>query len=169
MGLIRRSSIRLTGMTTDIRNQTTRTQLQITAAMRVHEGQLAENEKNLADMSLNDAGSGGSDEVAATDGKSEALKQIAGLQKDLSESREILEVLLAKAKDTSGTDIANVNVSDHGRMLSGVINTEGKYVNARVNISNLTATSGGRGVAGIVDNLDLNNFFNNNQDKVNST
>lgn len=161
MGLVRHSSIRLTGMTTEIRQQITTTELQIAAAIKVSEGQLTEVEKMLTDVSLKVAGSGGGGgEAAATDDKSEALKQIAEERKGLSESRKILEALLAKTKDISGISVTNIKMSDDGQILAGLVNTGGKYVDARVTIDNVTATSGGQGVAGIVDGLDLNAFFN---------
>lgn len=50
-------------------------------------------------------------------------------------------------------------MNENGQVLAGLINTGGEYVDASVNLDNVTASSGGQGVAGIVEGLDLNAFF----------
>ena len=42
----------------------------------------------------------------------------------------------------------------------GLVNTQGKYADADVVIDNVKATDKGQGVVGIVEGLDLSNFFN---------
>ena len=50
-------------------------------------------------------------------------------------------------------------MSKGGQVVAGLVNTEGKYTDARINIDNVTATTGGRGMAGVVEGLDLKDFF----------
>ena len=147
-------------MTTEIRKQITTTELEIAAAIKVSEGQLTEVEKRLTDVSLKHAGGQESGDAASAD-KIEALKQIEDERKELIESRKVLETLLAKTKEKSGISVTNIHMSENGRVLAGLINTGGKFVDASVNIDNVTARSGGQGVAGIVEGLDLNAFFKN--------
>lgn len=123
---------------------------------------MTEIEKRLTDVLLKDASSGGGDDasdVKARDDKSDALRQIEGERKELSESRKLLEALLAKTKDRSKIIIKNVNMRDGGRVVAGLINADGKYADARINIDNVEATSSGQGVVGIVQGIDLNAFF----------
>lgn len=117
---------------------------------------MAEVEKRLTEVSLKDAGQEKSE--AAID-KSEAVKQIEEERMALSNSRKVLEVLLAKIKERSGISVTNVRLSTDGQFLAGLVNTGGKYSDARVNVHDVEATSGGQGIAGIVEGLDLKDFF----------
>lgn len=158
MAFCRHSSIRHSGITTEIRNQISTSEVQIAAAIKVSDGRMAEIEKRLTEVSLKDAGQ---ESGEATD-KSEAVKQIEEEGKALSQSRKILEALLAKTKERSGIIVKNVHLSDDGQFLAGLVNAEGNYSDARIDIHNVVATSGGQGIAGIVEGLDLKDFFKKN-------
>lgn len=151
----RHSSIRHSGITTEIRKQITASEFQIAAASKVRDENLAEVEKRLKNVSLKDAGQ---ESGEATD-KSEALKQIEEERKALSKSRKLLGDLLAKTKERSGISVTNIRLSTDGQVLTGLVNPGGNYADARIVIDNVEATSGGQGIAGIVEGLDLKDFF----------
>jgi hypothetical protein len=50
-------------------------------------------------------------------------------------------------------------MSESDRVLSGLINTQGKYANSTITTNNVEATTGGKGIAGIVEGVNLDNFF----------
>lgn len=117
---------------------------------------MAEVEKRLSEVSLKDAGQEKGEE--ATD-KSEAVKQIEGERTALSESRKVLETLLTKTKERSGISVTKVRLDTDGQFIAGLFNTGGKHSDARIDVNDIQASSGGQGIAGIVEGLDLNNFF----------
>lgn len=151
------SSIRQNGITTEIQKQITTSEVQIATAIKSSQGQMTEVEKRFREVSLkNDAG--GQESGVARD-KSDALQQIEEERKGLSEAREVLEALLAKTKDRSEIRVTNISMSEGGRVVAGLVNAGGKYTDARINVDNVTATSQGQGIAGIVEGLDLKDFF----------
>lgn len=152
----RHSSIRQSGTTTEIRKQLTASEIQITAAIKSIEAQKTESEKRLTHVSLQDAGDENSERSRD---KSDALRQIEEERKELSESRKVLEALSAKTKDKSNVSVTNIRMSDSGKVLAGMVNTQGRYTDARINIDNVTATTGGRAITGIVENLNITDFF----------
>lgn len=151
----RHSSIRQSGITTEIRKQITTSEFQLAAAIKVRDEQLIEVEKRLKDVSLKDAGQ----ESDEAEDKSEALNQIEDEREALSESRKLLEALLAKTKERSGISVTNIRLSTDGQVLAGLVNPGGNYADARIVVDNVEATSGGQGIAGIVEGLDLKDFF----------
>lgn len=140
-------------MTRDIQRKITTLEFEIAAAIRTRDIQITEVEHRLKDVSLVDPGQEGDEQVGA-------LEQIGEEQKALRESRELLEALLAKDKDR-GISVKNIRISDNGKLATGLINTGGKYVDARVSIDDVEAKSGGKGIAGIVDGVSLDDFFRN--------
>lgn len=142
-------------MTTEIREKVTKSEVEIVAAIKSSDIQIMEVENSLKQVSLADPGQEGDE---ATE-KTGALKQIKEEQKALSESRELLEALLAKTKDRSGISVTNIRMSDQGKVLAGVINTGGKYTDAHVVIDNVEANSGGQAITGIVEGLTYSDFF----------
>jgi hypothetical protein len=95
----------------------------------------------------------------AAEEKAEALKQINEERAALNASRNLLEGLLSKTQARTGISVTNVRMSEGGQVLSGLVNTQGKYTNSNVTIDNIEATSGGKGIAGIVEGINLDNFF----------
>jgi hypothetical protein len=95
----------------------------------------------------------------AAEEKAEALKQINEERAALNASRNLLEGLLSKTQARTGISVTNVRMSEGGQVLSGLVNTQGKYANSNVTIDNIEATSGGKGIAGIVEGINLDNFF----------
>ena len=74
-------------------------------------------------------------------------------------SYKVLEGLLTKTQERTGISITNVRMRGGGQVLSGLINTQGKYTNSNVAIDNIEATSSGKGIAGIVEGVNLDDFF----------
>lgn len=155
MSSSRHSSIHHTGMTKEIQEKITASEVAIAAAIKSREIDITEIENRFEAVSLADPGQDNV-EVMERDG---ALKQIEKERKALSESRELLAALLAETENRSGISITNIRMSDGGKVNAGLINTEGKYVNAHVHIDNVEATKGGKGIVGIVEGVSLDNFW----------
>lgn len=155
MSSSRHSSIHHTDMTKEIQDKITTSEVAIAAAIKSREIDITEIENRFEAVSLADPGQDNV-EVMERDG---ALKQIEEERKALNESRELLEALLAETKDRSGISITNIRMSHDGKVNAGLINTKGKYVNARINIDNVEATTGGKGIVGIAEGVSLDNFW----------
>lgn len=151
------SSIRQNGITTEIQKQITTSEVQIATAIKSSQGQMTEVEQRFREVSLKDD-AGGQESGEARD-KSNALQQIEEERKELRESRKVLEALLAKTKERSEIRVTNINMSGGGQVVAGLVNAGGRYTDARITVDNVTATSDGRGIAGIVEGLDLKDFF----------
>jgi hypothetical protein len=95
----------------------------------------------------------------AAEEKAEVLKQIKEERAALNASRNLLEGLLSNTQKQTGIRVTNVRMSGGGKVLSGLVNTQEKYTNSNVIIDNIEATSGGTGIAGIVEGINLDNFF----------
>lgn len=154
-GPCRNSSIRQSDVTTEIRKQLTKSEIELAAAIKSRDIQITEVEKRLEDVSLADPSQQG-DEASE---KAGAVQQIEEEEKALRESRELLQVLLAKSKDQSGISVTNIRMSDKGQVVAGLVNAKGKHANARVVIDNVEVTSGGKAIIGIAEDLSLDNFF----------
>lgn len=64
-----------------------------------------------------------------------------------------LEKALLKTEHHTGVKVTNVTVDHAGKVLAGLINTEGKYTAVDVTIDNIKANNGGKVVAGVVEGV----------------
>lgn len=129
-------------------------ELEITAAMAIRDEQIADVNRRFGEVSIAEPALRG-DEARERD---EVLKQFTVEREALSESRKLLEGLLAKTKERSGITITNVHVSGQGtKSVAGLVNTsaEGKTMV----LNNIKVSSGGSSMVGIVQGASLNNFF----------
>lgn len=117
--------------------------------------QMMEVKNRLQEVSIANAQK--SDEAAEE--KAEVLKQINKERAALNASRNLLEGLLSNTQERTGIRVTNVRMSEGGQVMSGLVNTQGKYTNSNITIDNIEATSGGKGIAGIVEGVNLDNFF----------
>jgi hypothetical protein len=153
----RHSSIRHTHITEEIKRTIMTKETEIAGAIVTREKQIMKVKNRLQEVSIADPTQEGDE---AADEKVEVLKQIREERAALNASRNVLEGLLSKTQERTGISITNVRMSGGGQVLSGLVNTQGKYTNSNVTIDNIEATSGGKGVAGIVEGVNLDNFFN---------
>jgi hypothetical protein len=129
---------------------------EIAGAIVTGDKQMMEVENRLQEVSIADPTQEGDE---AAEEKAKVFQQINEERAALSASRKVLEGLLSKTQERTGISITNVRTSGGGQVLSGLINTQGKYTNSNVTIDNIEATSGGKGVAGIVEGVNLDDFF----------
>ena len=154
--LCRHSSIHHTHITEEIKKTIQVRELEIAEAIATSDIKIAEVENKLQDMSIANPARPG-DEAVEKDG---VIEQIREERAALTGSSELLEGLLANTKQRTGISITNVHMSKGGKVISGLVNTQGKYVDARVTIDNVVAATGGTGIAGIVEGVNLGKFFN---------
>jgi hypothetical protein len=128
---------------------------EIAGAVVARDKQIMEVENRLQEVSIADPQEG--DEAPRE--KAEVLKQINEERAALNAARNVLEGLLSKTRERTRISVTNIRMSEGGQVLSGLINTQGKYTNSHVTIDNIEATSGGKGIAGIVEGINLDNFF----------
>lgn len=141
-------------MTEKLKETIVARELEITAAMAIRDDQIAEVSRRVGEVSIAEPALRG-DEARERD---EVLKQLTEEREALSESRKLLEGLLAKTKERSGITITNVRVSGEGsKSVAGVVNTsaDGKTLL----LDNIDISSGGKSMAGILHGVSLDNFF----------
>lgn len=129
-------------------------ELEITATMAIRDEQIAEVGRQLGEVSIAEPALRG-DEARERD---EVLKQLTEEREALSESRKLLEGLLAKTKERSGVTITNVHVSGQGsKSVAGLVNTsaDGKTML----LDNINVSSGGSSIVGIAQGVSLDKFF----------
>ncbi|KAJ6017674.1 hypothetical protein N7451_001053 [Penicillium sp. IBT 35674x] len=80
----------------------------------------------------------------------------------LDDSRKLLESLLVETHQVrAGQKITDIDMSDGGRLLVGLINYDGDDREVRQEIHTVKATNHGKGVIGVAKGFDVNSFFNN--------
>jgi len=68
---------------------------------------------------------------------------------------DALEKALLKTENHTGVKVTNVTVDHTGKVLAGLINTEGKYTTVDVTIDNIKVSNGGKIVAGVVEGVKI--------------
>ncbi|KAJ5757133.1 uncharacterized protein N7511_007315 [Penicillium nucicola] len=92
----------------------------------------------------------------------EAIQQLQDQDAGLDNSRKLLEELLAEVCHVSMEQtITNVDISDGGKLLVGLVNTDDDNGEVRQEIHNVKATSQGKGIVGMAKGFDVNAFFKN--------
>lgn len=90
----------------------------------------------------------------------EVIEQFQDQCAALEDSRKLLESLRAEAYQVrAGQNITNVDMSDGGRLLVGLINFDDDNGDVRQEIHNVKATNHGKGVVGKVKDFDVDAFF----------
>ena len=116
-----------------------------------------EEQNAVVQMDLDD-----STEVSLSDNQEHTLlvDQLNYQRATLEATQEIMKDLLAQASQARrGQRITDVEMSDKGKALvgkSGFENNEGDFYQE---IHNVKATTGGKGIVGVVKGLDINEFF----------
>ena len=121
--------------------------------------QAAEVDMRLQKLSITDADQAGEQ---AKDGSKEVVVELREERAALCASRKVLEGLLSETHHArTGQRISNVDMSDGGQLLVGLINTQAKDAQMAQDISNINAKNGGMGIVGIAEGIDVNAFFSN--------
>jgi hypothetical protein len=90
------------------------------------------------------------------------IEQLKDQRASLSASRKAFEGLVSEAHHTrTGQRISHVNMRDGGKLLVGLINTDGGEGQAVQEIHDINAQRGGMGIVGIAKGVDINGFFKN--------
>lgn len=142
-------------MTAGVRKEITESEIELAVAIESKNTQITEVEKRLEAMSLRDHDQEG-DEPSE---KARAIEQIEEEKKALKESRELFKVLLAETEPKSKVRVTKIVMSGGGKVSAGLVNTEGKYADVDVEVKDVTATDKGQGAVGIVEGLNLSDFF----------
>ena len=82
-----------------------------------------------------------------------AVEELHREEAALKCSHNVLEKALAKTEHHTGIKVTNITVDDTGKVLAGLINTQGKYTAVDVMIDNIKATKGGKVIAGVVEEV----------------
>lgn len=91
--------------------------------------------------------------------KAELLDQINQQLTALAASRKVVEGLVSKSRERTFVKVTNARMSKGGRVVAGLVNTQGKYSNAHLVIDTVEVTSGGKCIAGIAEGVNLDGFF----------
>jgi hypothetical protein len=92
----------------------------------------------------------------------EVIEQLQDQRAALDGYRKLLAELLVEAHHVrTGQTITNIDMSDGGRLLIGLINCDDNNGEVRQEIHNVKATNHGKGVVGMAKGFDVNAFFNN--------
>lgn len=90
----------------------------------------------------------------------EVIEQFQDQCAALDDSRKLSESLLAEAHQVRAKQkITDVDMSDGGRLLVGLINFDNDNGDIRQEIHNVKATNHGKGVIGMAKGFDVNSFF----------
>lgn len=90
----------------------------------------------------------------------EVIEQFQDQCAALDDSRKLLESLRAEAHQVRAQQkITDVDMSDGGRLLVGLINFDNDNGDVRQDIHNVKATNHGKGVIGMAKGFDVNSFF----------
>lgn len=149
------SSLRHTHITEEIKRTISTKETEIAEAIVATDKQMVETGNRLQQLSIADP----AQEDQSGNDRVETLRDITQERAALEASRKVLGELLSKTQERTGITITNVRISKGGQVLSGLINTQGKYSDSTITIDNVEATTGGKGVVGIVEGVDLDNFF----------
>jgi len=84
-----------------------------------------------------------------------AVEEIHQQGSALGTSQNALERALAKTENRTGVRVTNITVDETGKVLAGLINTQGKYSQVDVTVDNVKATKGGKVIAGIVEGVTI--------------
>lgn len=87
--------------------------------------------------------------------QTQAVEELRQQGTALIYSHQVLEKALLKTEHHTGVKVTNVMVDHTGKVLAGLINTEGKYTAVDVTIDNIKASNGGRVVAGVVEGVKI--------------
>jgi hypothetical protein len=90
----------------------------------------------------------------------EVIEDLEAERASLHSTRVLMENLFSETHFLrTGQRIRNVQMSDSGQLLVGLLNTQGRSDQIQQDISNIKANKGGKGVVGIAEGLDINSFF----------
>lgn len=94
-------------------------------------------------------------------GQHEASDELRDRNTGFGIARQLLEELLSDTHSArTGQRLKNIHMEDEGRVLVGFVNTKSNDQQISQDISNVSAVRGGRGIVGVVQNADIEDFFN---------
>lgn len=134
-------------------------EVKLTEALVATDKQAAEVEMKLKELSLRDTGQVGKQ---ITDDSADVVEELKEEHAAIHVCRKVLEGLFSDTHHVrTGQRIRNVDVSDGGQLLVGLINTQGKYAQVAQDISDIRAKNGGKGIVGVAEGIDVTAFFSN--------
>ena len=96
----------------------------------------------------------------SSDARIEVVEELEEEIGGLRSSRKVFEELLSETHQLrTGQRLDNIDMSDGGQLLVGLINPQGRDTQIAQNIRNVSASRGGRGIVGVANNIDVNAFF----------
>jgi hypothetical protein len=84
-----------------------------------------------------------------------AIEELRQQETALKCSQNALEKALITIEHRTGVKVTNITVDDTGKVLAGLINTQGKYTTVDITIDNIKASSGGKVIAGVVEGVPI--------------
>jgi Fungal N-terminal domain of STAND proteins len=143
-------------VTDDIKTGLQTKEVEISQEIVETDEQIAEVDMMLQKLSVAQATDNEDDE----NDRAEAIEQLQGQRTALSASRKVLEGLVSETHHMrTGQRISAVDMSDGGKLLVGLINTDGGGREISQDIHDIKATKGGKGVVGIAQGFDVKSFF----------
>jgi hypothetical protein len=84
-----------------------------------------------------------------------AIEELEQQKSALQSCQNALEKALAQTEHRTGVRVTNISVDGTGKVLAGLINTQGKYTTVDVTIDDIKSTNGGKVIAGIVEGVNI--------------
>ena len=153
----RLTTTRSSKITDEIKKALATREVELAQAIIETDEQTAEVDVRLQKLAL--AQSKESGEVA-NDAQTEVVDELEEEIGGLRSSRKVFEELLLETHQLrTGQRLNNIDTSDGGQLLVGLINPQGRDTQIAQDISNISASRGGKGVVGVANNVDVNAFF----------
>jgi uncharacterized protein YhaN len=87
--------------------------------------------------------------------QSRAIEELKQQKAALQASQTALEKALAQIEHRTGVKVTNITVDGTGKVLAGLINTQGKYMTIDVTVDDIKSTNGGKVIAGVVEGVNI--------------
>jgi hypothetical protein len=144
-------------MTEDIMNTLSAHEVELAQAIIETDEQTAEVDMKLQKLAL--AKSKQTGEHTKYDAETDIADELKEESNALRISQRVFKELLSEAHHVrTGQRLNNIDMSDGGQLLVGLINVQGDTQVAQ-DMSNVFASRGGRGIVGVANNVDVNSFF----------
>lgn len=101
-------------------------------------------------------------------GRGREKRQESTTGEDVEDLREEMEHIKSRVESVCGVphklcleqDIKDVNIDGNSKVISGLLNVDNKNHRIRQTIAGVTATEGSSGMVGVVENVQLDGFWN---------
>lgn len=139
-------------------NELSRRETELVETIRDTDGQVAQVDRRLQMLPTVDADQSHEQFESVP---TELIASLGETRAALLSSRKLFKELLSETHSArTGQRIRDVDTSDGGRLLVGLINVKGDQDQAAQDISNISARNRGMGIVGIAEGVDINAFFN---------